>query len=412
MKRRNILKVLIPVLLFVVFLGATGYGIINIPGASPATGCREGALMSTDAFTTTGFSQVRTVGPDDIAPAGSWVIADAWTPTTGVVSTPNCPLVGPDLNPLRVIGLRVTPTIGSWQQADIQKIELIQDNNCNADYEPGLDFVFQTKSGSELQSEGSITFVNGPSSPLFLVGPAFAKPAMCAAGAGAVGILAIVHIGPNPVSGTQFSLSLEATAADVPGLGAGGGAFSSGFSSSTNKTGSSIRLQVIGGGTGGPAPPGPPPVSGGSGLAAYDNNSDCVFQDSEFFGLIDAWLQEIIANTMFFLGVDAWIGQSNVCAAAVAASIEPEFSVELNASINRAYFDVRGLDVTSSQLEVYALNGTQVHTQNSASNTLAWNLNSSENQPVANGVYLYRITAKTQDGELIQSEVRKLQVLR
>ena len=401
------------VLLSLILLtSSVGYAIISVPGAVPASGCREGSLMSTDAFTTTGFSQVRTVNPGEQAPAGSWVIADAIVPTTGVSGTPNCPLgpPGSDGLALRIIGLKLTPTISSWQAADIQKVELIQDNNCDALYDPGIDFVMQSRSGSELQTTGAINFVNGPASPLFLVGPAFAPPMVCAPMAGAVGILAVVTIGPNPQSGVQFGLSMEALAADVPGLGAAG--FSSGLSNSQNKVGSSIRLQIIGGGGGGPLPGPPPPTPGGS-LAGYDLNSNCTLDDSEFFRVLDDWLGNSASDDMFFDAVDAWINQTGICAVSASAveglSLD---SIVLSQSSNHIALRALGNRIDSSTIEVFGLNGQSIYQAESVGSSLRWNMRTTEGQALSNGVYLYRVTVRSHDGAVLSSDIKKLVLVR
>jgi hypothetical protein len=369
--------------------------------------------MSTDQFTSTGFSQVRTVGPDDQAPAGAWVIADDFVPVTSVVATPNCPLSGIDIYPLRVVALKLTPTIGSWQDADIQEVDLIQDNNCDAQYDPGLDFTMQTKTGSELQQGKSVTFVNGPASPLFVVGGGM--PPAC--GAGATGIMVVVKIGPNPLSGTQFGLSLEGLSTDIPGLGPMG--FSSSFSSSRNPQGSSLRLQIIGGGTGGPSPtptPTPHPIivtppPGGSTLKAFDKNSNCKLDDPEFFSMIDGWIASSVTNTLFFAGVDAWIGQSSVCTAAAAAALQ-SVTLSMNPAMQTALFEAHGQNIDSMGLEVFSLNGQSTYSSEAAGSHLRWNLRAHDGQILSNGVYLYRVSVKGPNGQILRTEVRKFVVLR
>ena len=249
--------------------GYQGLGSITAPGVIPASGCATGGVFSTDEFTSTGFSQVRTVGPNAEATAGAWVIADDAIPSTGVLGSPNCPPGGNDTNPLFVVALKVTPTIGSWQSADIQEIQFIRDSNLNGQYDPGLDLVFQSRSGSQLQSEQSITFFNGPQAPLTVVPDG-----------GSFGLLAVVKIGPNPTSGSQFGLQLEAMAADVPG-NAPPNNVSSSFSNSRNPAGSSIRLQIVGGSSGGgnTPPPGGGSGSGSTPISHISNGSGNVESD-------------------------------------------------------------------------------------------------------------------------------------
>lgn len=72
-----------------------GYAYLSLPGVIPPSGCGVGAVLSTDQFTTTGFSNVRTVGPGDEAPAGAWVLVDDFVPSTSVIGATNCPVGAP-----------------------------------------------------------------------------------------------------------------------------------------------------------------------------------------------------------------------------------------------------------------------------------------------------------------------------
>jgi hypothetical protein len=53
-----------------------------------------------------------------------------------------------------------------------------------------------------------------------------------------------------------------------------------------------------------------------------------------------------------------------------------------------------------------------VFDQEAAGNALSFNALNNDGQPLANGVYLYTITAKGANGEQIRSSVNKLAILR
>jgi hypothetical protein len=63
-------------------------------------------------------------------------------------------------------------------------------------------------------------------------------------------------------------------------------------------------------------------------------------------------------------------------------------------------------------VEVFSLNGQRLFTQEALGTRLNWNLNTSDGQQIANGVYLYVVTAYGMDGQAWRSEVRKLVIRR
>ena len=70
------------------------------------------------------------------------------------------------------------------------------------------------------------------------------------------------------------------------------------------------------------------------------------------------------------------------------------------------------VELRSVQVEVYDLSGQRVY--RSAWGTereLRWNLLRDDGHPVANGIYLYVVTARDRDGRLLRSEVQKLLIL-
>jgi PKD repeat protein len=99
------------------------------------------------------------------------------------------------------------------------------------------------------------------------------------------------------------------------------------------------------------------------------------------------------------------------------ASIQPLSVSAIQAFPNpvssEARFKVEGQGIASIQVEVYNLAGRKVFdSEEVLGNALDWQLTNDQGQPLANGVYLYIITVRGYDGQVIKSEVRKLVVLR
>lgn len=76
-------------------------------------------------------------------------------------------------------------------------------------------------------------------------------------------------------------------------------------------------------------------------------------------------------------------------------------------------FRVEGQGIGSIQVEVFNLAGKRVfHSGFVSGDVLAWNLLSNQGKRVANGVYLYVVTIRGFNGEVVRSQVKKLVVLR
>lgn len=76
-------------------------------------------------------------------------------------------------------------------------------------------------------------------------------------------------------------------------------------------------------------------------------------------------------------------------------------------------FVVLGQGIAEIQVEVFNLAGARVYDSGFVSgNTLSWNLTANAGDTVANGVYLYVVTVRGFNGEVVRSQVRKLVVLR
>lgn len=260
---------------FVAGLGFTSYAeLFQMPGVVPPSGCRVGGVVSTEQWTTTGFSNVRTANPNDEIVSGAWVVANDFVPDTSILVAPNCVAgggIGTVFDGLgaNLMAIRLKPTIASAAEADIREVKLVWDVNANGLWDPLLDLVLQTKPGDMLDTQDGAVYFNGAQSPLAFLASAGAACTVTAGDvAPATGIgptpgtnsrpgttdgcwiafLAIVVVGDNPTTGSQFGLEMEALAGDIPGTtGLSSYTFSSGFSSSRNPQASNVRLHMVGG---------------------------------------------------------------------------------------------------------------------------------------------------------------------
>ena len=161
-----------------------------------------------------------------------------------------------------------------------------------------------------------------------------------------------------------------------------------------------------------PLNPTPADIPSTVSLSSFDTDGDCIISDAEFFDVIDRWVTRLIDETLFFTGVDAWIGQASVCAASAEIEIV-ELKLAVAQMTNRgAMFVAQSATVSNISVEVFGLAGEFIYTGSSNNNALRWNLRSSDGQPVANGVYLYRVTTTDSNGQILMSDIQKFIVIR
>ena len=82
-------------------------------------------------------------------------------------------------------------------------------------------------------------------------------------------------------------------------------------------------------------------------------------------------------------------------------------------STGSAYeFVAQGTGIESTQFEIFDLTGALVASENANGTELLWRAERPSKRPIANGVYFYRMTAIGVDGRGLESQLRKLVILR
>lgn len=157
--------------------------------------------------------------------------------------------------------------------------------------------------------------------------------------------------------------------------------------------------------------PTPTPNPGDSqiSLKTFDIDSSCKLDDSEFFNVIDRWVNSTTSDTIFFVAVDAWISQSSICAAA-SQFVAVIFSAQ--STRKSVLFSAQGEGTQGIGVQVFDLTGKLITDAESLGSRLRWSLVRSDGRQVANGVYLYRVLAYGQDHHVSSSSIQKLLVLR
>ncbi|OGF57388.1 MAG: hypothetical protein A2Z21_05990 [Candidatus Fraserbacteria bacterium RBG_16_55_9] len=160
--------------------------------------------------------------------------------------------------------------------------------------------------------------------------------------------------------------------------------------------------------------PTPPPSGGSSGLERFDANNNNLLDDPEFLDVIDAWIAGEVSGEEFFEALDIWISQEPISAAGLTSEAPHRDSVILTTDMSHqaVTFSAQDLAATSMRVEIFALNGQRVVTQETSGSRLRWNLTTSDGQLAANGVYLYVATVRGLHGKLFQSPAKKLVILR
>jgi len=77
-----------------------------------------------------------------------------------------------------------------------------------------------------------------------------------------------------------------------------------------------------------------------------------------------------------------------------------------------AAFTAEGTGIKSIAVEIFNLRGRKVFSDEAPGNELIWLLQSNQGKAIANGVYLYVVTARGFNNEIVRSRVKKLAILR
>lgn len=148
-------------------------------------------------------------------------------------------------------------------------------------------------------------------------------------------------------------------------------------------------------------------------LQDLDTNGNCLLDTTEFLNAIDAWIDEAIANHVFFDAIDAWVAESNVCTESagtkrehspVRATLTPSRqAVEFQSNINA---------VGPFSIQVFDLSGRPVFNGSTSAAVLSWDLRDARGQRIPNGVYLYRSSRHEPGSPTTSSAYRMFWVLR
>lgn len=173
----------------------------------------------------------------------------------------------------------------------------------------------------------------------------------------------------------------------------------------------------------------PTPGQTVEGTVAGHTGSPNIIEDADILWAIQLWITQtpipeaggaVIDDAKILELIGLWIGGTPVSAASLVASAR-EFAVEQITfspnpivSTNTADFVVEGVGIAGMRLEVFNLAGQTVFAEEVAGNSLEFHamMNSQGGALLANGVYLYIVTVHGFNGEVVQSEVRKLVILR
>jgi len=144
-------------------------------------------------------------------------------------------------------------------------------------------------------------------------------------------------------------------------------------------------------------------------------------------GVYEGNLLSITANTIQAgstpsLQVEALIDKAALDIPFVTEMVETKVAAPVTLSMNKAQalaqndgsyvFRALGTGISEIELQIYDLAGGKIFEQQNAGNTLTFQGLSNDGQLMANGVYLYVITAKGFNSETIRSTVNKLAILR
>ncbi|MGQ9478040.1 MAG: Ig-like domain-containing protein [Candidatus Bipolaricaulia bacterium] len=173
--------------------------------------------------------------------------------------------------------------------------------------------------------------------------------------------------------------------------------------------------------------------SGGMSLeAALDTNNNGTLEDSEILTAIGYWVSgeavpgtggKTIGDAEMLRLIQLWISGESVNGASASAAVAqlpgPEplavegFTLSPNPIANGrgALLEVYGAGIAGIELEVFNLAGQRIFQQWTAGTRLSFQGSDNAGRRLANGVYLFVVTARGYEGGVQRSEVKKLVVL-
>lgn len=163
---------------------------------------------------------------------------------------------------------------------------------------------------------------------------------------------------------------------------------------------------------------------------AVDENDNNKIDDNEIMNAVNYWISgegvpgtdgQTISDEKILELVNMWIGGRPVSSSSAKSEMvkAKELVVEKIkvfpnplGSMHAATFKVEGTRIASMKVEIFSLAGMKVFEQETSGSTLGFHAIDDEDRQLANGVYLYVVTVKGYDGQVVRSKVKKLVVLR
>lgn len=149
-------------------------------------------------------------------------------------------------------------------------------------------------------------------------------------------------------------------------------------------------------------------------IRPYDANANDLLDREEFLRILTDWIEGELGDAVVTRAIDLWVSQQPLSSSGLSGRGGRLRAVEfvLNQSRRALTFTARGQGIEAIVVTVYDLEGHPLFSRASSGTSLTWRLREENGKPVANGVYLYRVTARGPWGEIVHSEVRKLAILR
>jgi PKD repeat protein len=168
-------------------------------------------------------------------------------------------------------------------------------------------------------------------------------------------------------------------------------------------------------------------------VVAQHSGNPTLIEDADILWAIDLWIsgaevpgtggKTISDNEMLEL-IQLWISQQPVSSARTSGQATEQIRGALAVERALVYpspmdgrgsarFVAQGPGIRDIKVQVFSLAGQEVFDSGFVGGReLSWDLTNAQGKPLANGVYLYVITARGFDGQVIRSGVRKLVILR